>query len=142
MLFRSNGTVEKIGLRSTRIRTNDKTYVSIPNKQMVDTIVDDFSLRNKRRGELNLYLDLKTSLNQINQLLNGLDKVLMIEGVSEKTILLNDLKIDAYQVSIEYFTEPGPISSFNATKQLIHLNVLALLEELGIEIAGKNKVVG
>ena len=137
-----NGTVEKIGLRSTRIRTNDKTYVSIPNKQMVDTIVDNFSLRNKRRGELNLYLDLKTSLNQINQLLNGLDKVLMIEGVSEKTILLNDLKIDAYQVSIEYFTEPGPISSFNATKQLIHLNVLALLEELGIEIAGKNKVVG
>lgn len=137
-----NGTVEKIGLRSTRIRTNDKTYVSIPNKQMVDTIVDNFSLRNKRRGELNLYLDLKTSLNQINQLLNGLEKELTIEGVTEKTILLNDLKIEAYQISIEYFTEPVPMSSFNAIKQLIHLKVLALLEDLKIEIAGKNKMLG
>lgn len=137
-----NGTVEKIGLRSTRIRTNDKTYVSIPNKQMVDTIVDNFSLRNKRRGELNLYLDLKTSLTQINQLLDGLEKALMIDGVTEKTILLNDLKIEAYQISIEYFTEPVPMSSFNAIKQSIHLKVLALLEDLKIEIAGKNKMLG
>jgi MscS family membrane protein len=29
------GTVEKIGLRSTRIRTEQKTYVTVPNKQMV-----------------------------------------------------------------------------------------------------------
>ena len=46
-----NGTVEKIGLRSTRIRTLEKTYVTIPNKQMVDSIVDNLTLRNKRRGE-------------------------------------------------------------------------------------------
>ena len=137
-----NGTVEKIGLRSTRIRTNDKTYVSIPNKQMVDTIVDNFSLRNKRRGELNLYLDLKTSLNQVNQLLDGLEKALMIDGVTERTVLLNDLKIDAYQISIEYFTEPVPMSTFNSIKQSIHLKVLALLEDLKIEIAGKNKMLG
>lgn len=137
-----NGTVEKIGLRSTRIRTNDKTYVSIPNKQMVDTIVDNFSLRNKRRGELNLYLDLKTSLTQINQLLNGLEKEMTIEGVTEKTILLNDLKIEAYQISIEYFTDPIPMSSFNVIKQSIHLKVLALLEDLKIEIAGKNNMLG
>ncbi len=32
------GTVERIGLRSTRIRTADKTLVTVPNKQMVDSI--------------------------------------------------------------------------------------------------------
>ncbi|MEI9958567.1 MAG: mechanosensitive ion channel domain-containing protein [Ferruginibacter sp.] len=32
-----SGTVEKIGLRSTRIRTADKTLVTIPNKLMVDS---------------------------------------------------------------------------------------------------------
>ena len=42
------GTIEKIGLRSTRIRTQDKTYISVPNKQMVDSIVDNFSLRSER----------------------------------------------------------------------------------------------
>ena len=35
------GTVEKIGFRSTRLRTTEKTYVSVPNKQMVDGIVDN-----------------------------------------------------------------------------------------------------
>jgi MscS family membrane protein len=39
------GTVERIGLRSTRIRTADKTLVSVPNKQMVDSIVDNLSMR-------------------------------------------------------------------------------------------------
>ena len=34
------GNVERIGLRSTKIRTADKTLVSVPNKQMVDSIVD------------------------------------------------------------------------------------------------------
>ena len=43
------GTIEHIGLRSTRIRTLDKTYVTVPNKQMVDTIVDNLSNRTHRR---------------------------------------------------------------------------------------------
>ncbi|HMR92077.1 MAG TPA: mechanosensitive ion channel, partial [Chitinophagaceae bacterium] len=33
------GTVEKIGLRSTRIRTDQKTFITVPNKQMVDSIL-------------------------------------------------------------------------------------------------------
>ena len=37
------GNIEKIGLRSTRIRTLEKTYISVPNKQMVDTIVDNMT---------------------------------------------------------------------------------------------------
>lgn len=134
-----NGTVEKIGLRSTRIRTTDKTYVSIPNKQMVDTIVDNHSMRNKRRGELNLYLDLKTNLEQINTLLDELERVLTMNAITEKTILLNDLKMEAYQIMIEYFTNPLPMDEFNAIKQSIHLKVLRLLEEHQIEIAGKNR---
>lgn len=137
-----SGTVEKIGLRSTRIRTNDKTYVSIPNKQMVDTIVDNYSLRNKRRGELNLYLDLKTTLQQINQLLIGLDNELNMKDITEKTILLTDVRIEAFQVTIEYFTDPISINGFNEIKQAVNLKALRILESLHIEIAGKNKIVG
>jgi MscS family membrane protein len=44
------GTVEKIGLRSTRILTTDKTLVTVPNKQMVDSIVDNWSMRNTTPG--------------------------------------------------------------------------------------------
>src|SRR6478609_10892106 len=37
------GNVERIGLRSTRLRTGDKSYVTVPNKQMVDSILDNIS---------------------------------------------------------------------------------------------------
>ncbi len=59
------GTIEKIGLRSTRIRTQDKTYISVPNKQMVDTIVDNISLRTDRKIELDLQLHVATSAQEL-----------------------------------------------------------------------------
>lgn len=55
------GTIEKIGLRSTRIRTEIKTYISVPNKQMVDTIVDNISLRTERKIEMDLQISTRTS---------------------------------------------------------------------------------
>jgi MscS family membrane protein len=133
------GTVEKIGLRSTRIRTNDKTYVSMPNKQMVDSIVDNFSLRNKRRGELNLHLDLGTTYSQINQLIQELNTDLSNAQISEKSVLLSDVKLESFLVTVEYFTESISIADFNIVKQNINLKVLALLEKLQIKIAGRLK---
>jgi MscS family membrane protein len=59
------GTIEKIGLRSTRIRTQDKTYISVPNKQMVDNIVDNISLRTQRKIELDLQLNVTTTASQL-----------------------------------------------------------------------------
>jgi MscS family membrane protein len=55
-----SGTIEKIGLRSTRIRTESKTYISVPNKQMVDTIVDNISLRSERKIEMDLQVSIHT----------------------------------------------------------------------------------
>ena len=59
------GTIEKIGLRSTRIRTQDKTYISVPNKLMVDNIVDNISLRTQRKIELDLQLNVTTTASQL-----------------------------------------------------------------------------
>jgi len=49
--------------------------------------------------------------------------------------------MDAYLITVEYFTENISIAAFNEIKQTIHLQVLALLEENKIEIAGKNKLI-
>src|SRR5439155_12442338 len=70
------GTVEKIGLRSTRLRTDQKTFVTVPNKQMVDSILDNLSLRTQRKGELRLEVDLNTSSQKLQELLNGLKSIL------------------------------------------------------------------
>ena len=137
-----NGTVEKIGLRSTRIRTVEKTYVTIPNKQMVDSVVDNLSLRNKRRAELILNLNLKTSAAQLTQLVNKIDELLSNQKVTDKSVLLSDIKIDAYVIVIEYFTEVITFADFNVLKQRINFLILELLEREGVDVAGKDKPIG
>ena len=83
------GNIEKIGLRSTRIRTQEKTYISVPNKQMVDSIVDNISLRSERRIEMNLQLSVTTSAQALADFANHLRDYLKSE---------NDL--NSYQVFV------------------------------------------
>jgi MscS family membrane protein len=73
------GTIEKIGLRSTRIRTQDKTYISVPNKQMVDSIVDNFSLRSERKIDMDLQLSVATPAQALADFANHMRSILKSE---------------------------------------------------------------
>jgi MscS family membrane protein len=70
-----SGTIEKIGLRSTRIRTEAKTYISVPNKQMVDSIVDNISLRTERTIEMDLQLSIHTTAADLSNFAQHLREI-------------------------------------------------------------------
>jgi MscS family membrane protein len=131
-----SGTVERIGLRSTRIRTDQKTYVTVPNKQMVDSIVDNLTLRTQRKGELRLELSLSTPAAGLDTLITGLQSILEKDKVENSTAFLNDITGSAYLVNVDYFTAPITQGEFNDIKQQVNLDTLRLLEKLGITIAG------
>ena len=133
-----SGTVEKIGLRSTRIRTDQKTYVTVPNKQMVDSIVDNLSLRTQRKGELRLELGLSTSAAQLDKLIEAIKNILKKDKVENSTAFLNDITASAFLVNVDYFTSPITQDEFNAIKQKVNLDVLRLLEKMEISIAGSS----
>lgn len=130
------GTVEKIGLRSTRIRTDQKTFITVPNKQMVDTILDNLSLRTQRKGELRLDIGLSTSSDSLDLLLNGIREILRRKEIESASVLLNDITHSAFQVAVDYFTGPITQNEFNTVKEEINFAVLKRMEELKIEIAG------
>ncbi len=133
------GTVEKIGLRSTRVRTTEKTWVTVPNKQMVDSILDNLTLRTHRRAFLNLELRSQTPYEDVNKLLAELESLLRKRGkqVDSFTVLLNDITKDAFVVQVEYFIAAVSQESFNRTKQEISLAIIQLLEQLKIKLASK-----
>ena len=132
------GTVEKIGLRSTRIRSEQKTYVSVPNKQMVDSILDNLSLRTQRKGELKLEIGLTTNSSAIESLIRSIKKIAERKEIEDSHVLLSDITAQALIINVDYFTAPVTINEFNAIKQEINLSILKLMEELQIEIAGAN----
>lgn len=130
------GNVEKIGLRSTRIRTDQKTHVTVPNKQMVDSILDNLSLRTQLKAELRLQVALSTSSSKLEQLLAGIKKILQHKDVANFTVFMSDITNDAFLITGDYFTRPLLHVEFIKVREEINLQVLKLMEELKIEIAG------
>jgi MscS family membrane protein len=135
------GNVERIGLRSTRIRTEQKTYVTVPNKQMVDSILDNLSLRTQHKGELRLEVDLSTSLKKIQDVLNGIRTILSRRDIENSSVLLNAIGGNAFLINGDYFTAHITDKEFNGIKESVNLAVLQLLENLEIQIAGANKEI-
>lgn len=135
------GTVEKIGLRSTRIRTEQKTFVTVPNKQMVDSILDNLSLRTRHKGELRLELSPATSTKTLQELLAGIKGILNKKEIDSASVLLNTITADSYIVNGDYFTAHTTDSEFNGIKEGINLSVLQLLEALQIQLAGATREI-
>ena len=126
-----SGTVEKIGLRSTRIRTTEKTLVTVPNKQMVDSVVDNMSMRTQRRAEIKLALSDKTKATEaqtfITEIKSTLDK--RKEEIIKNSVFLTDFSKDGATVTIEYFTHPFTKSEFDKVKQSINFRLMELMDE-------------
>ncbi len=133
------GTVEKIGLRSTRIRTVDKTYISVPNKQMVDSIVDNISLRTQRKAELRLELRLSVTTEELRQLMSGIKQILKHPNVLKSAVHFADTGKNANVIVIEYFSGMQLTDDeFNELKDNVNFSIMELIEQAGTDFATLN----
>ena len=132
------GTVEKIGMRSTRIRSDYKTYVSVPNKQMVDSVLDNLSLRTQRRGDIRLELSLQASHIDVLNIINALKKILTRDKIINFNVLVSEITGQAIVISADYYSINFSLAEFNELKEAVNLDSLKLLETSKVEIAGSN----
>lgn len=132
-----SGVVEKIGLRSTRIRSDAKTYVTLPNKMIVDSIVDDITLMTQRRVVLKLELDSSASAGKVMQLLEDIQQLLKQDPqvIDNFTLNLNDISSHAFIVQIIYFTSVTDWQAFTAHKQQMILGIIRAIESAGVKLA-------
>ena len=135
------GTVEKIGLRSTRLRTDQKTYVTVPNKQMVDSILDNLSLRTQRKGELRLELAADTAPGKLENFLAELRKILQTKEIESSSVVLESISKNSISINGDYFTAPFTQEEFNAVKERINFSVLKLMEAMEAKVAGADTQV-
>jgi MscS family membrane protein len=135
------GTVERIGLRSTRIRTDMKTYVTVPNKQMVDSILDNLSLRTQRRALVTLELHADTPHDSVNQFVQRVKNLFnqRKDQVENHTVFLSDILKNAFIIHVEFFTAPIPVANFNELRQQVNLSLINLMEEMNIKLATKEE---
>ncbi len=136
------GVVEKIGLRSTRIRTEEKTYISVPNKQMVDSIIDNLSLRTQRRVVTNLEISLSATVAKLKELSPAIVEILKRDEIISSSVYLKDTGTNAHKVEVMYYTDINQtLAAFNAMHEVINLSIIELLEEMDLPLAAKNSNV-
>ena len=100
------GTVDHIGLRSTRIRTVDRTVVTIPNGQLANAILEVVSARDKYWFHPVVSLRIETTPEQLRQVVDGVERLLKqhpsVEGESVRARFFRigsfslDLEVSAY----------------------------------------------
>ncbi len=131
------GTVEHIGLRSTRIRTPERTLVTVPNKQMVDSVVDNMSMRNLRRAEIKLVLSEKTAAAQIQNLIKQIEELIKAKPtqIEKHSIHFTELSKDGIVVLLEYFTPAFSRAEYDIVKQAVNFGIIELLQKNKIEMS-------
>ncbi len=129
------GTVEKIGLRSTRVRTDHKTYITIPNKKMVDSILDNLTMRTQRKVEGKLEVSLQTNAGQLQQLTTAIKAILNRKYIEDQVVFVSDTGKDAHIITVDYLTNAFQTpEEFNSTRQAVNLEIINLLEQMDIKL--------
>jgi MscS family membrane protein len=132
------GSVERIGLRSTRLRTAEKTFVTVPNKKMVDSILDNQTQRSQQRVSLKLELSANARYANIQELIQYVKDILEKDPdvKSGYTVNLNDFSKDSYQIQIIYMTDTIESGAYNQLRERINLLIMQKMEDLELRILG------
>ncbi|HSC54831.1 MAG TPA: mechanosensitive ion channel domain-containing protein [Phnomibacter sp.] len=136
------GTVEKIGLRSTRIRTAEKTFATMPNKKMVDSILDNQTLRTQRNVLNRIEISMKTPAQVVANYIAGIENILQQPHVLDSNVFLADTGVSANIIHVEYFVDMEPsMKEFFKLREKVNLQILTLAAELHIEMAAESRAI-
>jgi MscS family membrane protein len=124
------GTVEYLGLRSTRIRTLERTIVTIPNGKLADMRIENFAVRDRYRFQTVMPLAHDTEYPRIRQLMGEAQRILEeVEGVVKGDIEVNFKEITKDSIDLE-FVATVRAASYPAFRERKHATIFALLDRV------------
>jgi MscS family membrane protein len=128
------GNVEKIGFRSTRIRTFEKSYVTVPNKKLVDTELDNLSLRIQRRAKFNVGLTYDTTAAQLRSITQEIQQYIekhphVLPG--ETRIRLHEFDSSSLNIMVLYFVDTLEYDIYLDVREEINYKIMEIVEKNG-----------
>lgn len=138
------GTVESLGLRSTRIRTPDRTLVSIPNGKLAEMRLETFAARDRLRLACVIGLEYRTTAQQLRQVLADIERLLREhpkahpEGLAVRFI---ELAASSLNVEVVCFFATRDADEFALIRQELLLSFLQVIEQAGTRIAFPTRTV-
>lgn len=138
------GTVEVIGLRSTRIRTLDRTLVTIPNGKLADMKVETYAARDRIRLALTIGLVQSTSAEQLDRILKGLEAALRAHPKiwpDEVVVVFTGFGQWSLDVEVMAWLQTQDFGEFRGLRQELLLKFLEVIEQAGSALAYPTRTI-
>ncbi|MEO8540714.1 MAG: mechanosensitive ion channel family protein [bacterium] len=134
----TEGTVEKIGFRSMRVRTFKESLVTVPNGHLADHIVDNMGVRPYRRYDTTLHLPLSTPPEKVQAFCEGVRALLHANDRVRQDYFFCELERigDAtLEVLLYCFFAAADWGIELRAKHILNLDILRLAQSLGLELS-------
>jgi MscS family membrane protein len=138
------GTVESIGMRSTRIRTLERTVVSIPNGKLADLKAETFAARDRYRLAVNLPLAYGTTAAQVRAVLEDVEGALRAVPSLwplDLSVRLTELRESSLNVEVTAWFQASDWSTYTTVRQELLLRFLEAVERAGTSLAFPTRTV-
>ena len=132
------GTVEDIGLRSTRVRTEERTLLAIPNGTVASINVENLSRRDKILFKTVLGLRSETSPDHLRYVLSQIRRVLYSHPKIETRtvrVRLTELASSSINVELLCYILTQDFNEFAAVREDLLLRIMNLVEDSGTGFA-------
>ncbi len=133
------GTVENIGMRTTKIRSFQKSLITVPNHIVANNPIENFSRRGVRRIKMNIGLTYGTRGDTVEKIIREIRNMLKKhEYISKKETLLVNFESfgdSALNIFIYAFTSTSDWGKYLDTREDIHLKIMRIVEKNGSSFA-------
>jgi MscS family membrane protein len=138
------GTVEDIGLRSTKIRLIDKSLVVMPNKLVSSEAIVNLSRSTQRRVEQVIGLTYDTTPDQLAVIVEDIREILLADAEVDPTsvmVFFRDLSASSLDVWVVYASREADLKEGFALKQRMNLAIMRAVAARGLSFAYPTSVM-
>ena len=131
------GTVEKVGFRSTRIRTFDKSLVTVPNKKMIDAELDNLGMRPVRRVKFNIGLTYETAPEQIKAIVTDIQEMINQHPKTnqEGKVRFQEFGSSSLDILVMYFVASPKWNDLIDVKEDVNYKIMEIVKKHNSDFA-------
>ncbi|MCK5863063.1 MAG: mechanosensitive ion channel family protein [Candidatus Hydrogenedentes bacterium] len=139
-----DGTVEAVGMRSTRVRTFYNSLITVPNSELIGTSIDNWGKRKYRRIKSTVSIAYDTPAEKIDAFCEGIRQLIRNHPYTRKDyfhVYLNQFAATSLDIMLYCFVETPDWSTELRERHRLLLDIIRLARKLKVEFAFPTQTV-
>lgn len=131
------GIVEHVGFRTTRIRTLEKSLLTVPNKKLIDTPLKNITMSDARRVMFTIGLTYNSKSTQILSIIEDIKNAIKEEPhvSGDPTVRFTEFDSSSLNILVVYFVGGNDGALMLSVKESINVKIMSIVEQHGCEFA-------